>query len=238
MDSCDVNNNWCVYVHINKTNNKKYIGITCYSDDVNRRWRNGYGYREQVFFKAIQKYGWDGFKHIVLYKNFTREQAVWKEKLLIHLFKTNTHKKGSHGYNCSDGGDGCCGHVMSEEARERDRIAHLRENLSEDALRKMSEARLGKPAWNSGKKMTEEWKQKHNIYEVNRSHAWGTSSNPNPRSVKIEYNKKIYESMSECWRENFQGQVSYDYFKTLVRKEMVKEKLGLETDVIKVNKEN
>lgn len=235
MSSCDVRHNWCVYVHINKINNKKYIGI---STDPIRRWGNGYGYREQVFFKAIQKYGWNGFKHIILYKNFTKEQAIWKERLLIRLFNTNMYNKNAQGYNCSNGGDGCDGHVMSEEAKERDRIAHLRENLSEETRRRRSESMKGRIAWNSGKKMTEEWKALHVNVEANRSHAWGTSSNPNPRSVKVEYNGKIYESISECWRENFQEQIKYDYFKMLVRKGTIKEKLGLETDIIKINKEN
>lgn len=56
-----------VYMHVNKINDKKYIGITCQKPDT--RWLNGYGYLEQsengrykqdAFAKAILKYGWDG----------------------------------------------------------------------------------------------------------------------------------------------------------------------------------
>ena len=44
------NGTYCVYVHINKINNKKYIGQTKYGDDPNKRWRNGLGYEDSTYF--------------------------------------------------------------------------------------------------------------------------------------------------------------------------------------------
>lgn len=53
-------------MHDNKVNHKKYIGIT--GQDPEERWRHGTNYRTCVAFnRAIQKYGWDGFDHIILY---------------------------------------------------------------------------------------------------------------------------------------------------------------------------
>lgn len=38
-----------------------YIGLTdC--EDIESRWRNGRGYCEQVFGKAVNKYGWKKFQ--------------------------------------------------------------------------------------------------------------------------------------------------------------------------------
>jgi len=45
-------NEWQVYIHINKINNKKYVGITS-EKDPNKRWKNGLGYKRQIFYKAI-----------------------------------------------------------------------------------------------------------------------------------------------------------------------------------------
>ena len=44
------------------------------------RWRNGNGYKPCVAFnRAIEKYGWDGFDHVILYSELTREEACAKE---------------------------------------------------------------------------------------------------------------------------------------------------------------
>lgn len=43
MENTTQHNKWTVYVHINKVNGKRYVGIT--SLDVNDRWRNGDGYK-------------------------------------------------------------------------------------------------------------------------------------------------------------------------------------------------
>lgn len=93
-------NNYCVYMHVNKINGKKYIGIT--KNMPEERWQNGYGYKKQVFYKAIKKYGWDNFNHIVLYENLSEDEACKKEIELISLYKSNDKK---YGYNVSRGGE-------------------------------------------------------------------------------------------------------------------------------------
>ena len=43
---------WCVYMHTNKINGKKYVGITC--KIPRKRWENGKGYKGQRFYLAIE----------------------------------------------------------------------------------------------------------------------------------------------------------------------------------------
>lgn len=92
-----------VYMHINKINNKKYIGITSRNPNV-RFGKNGKGYYNSiVFYNAIQKYGWDNFEHIILFNNLTKKEAEQKEIDLIKEYNTTNRKLG---YNMSKGGTG------------------------------------------------------------------------------------------------------------------------------------
>ena len=54
----------------------------------------------------------------------------------------------------------------------------------------------------------------------------------------MDYNDIVYDSISECWRENFKDVVGYDRFKYLIRRGKVKEELDLDNDIIKVIQEN
>lgn len=96
-------NNYCVYIHRNIVNNKAYIGITKYGDNPNKRWRNGAGYIDNIYFwSAIQKYGWDNFEHIIWDDNLSEDEAKKTEIMLIALFNTTDH---NYGYNLSLGGE-------------------------------------------------------------------------------------------------------------------------------------
>lgn len=127
------NGNWTVYCHINKTNGKKYIGITS-QKPINRWGKNGNGYSSQMFFRAIQKYGWDNFDHEIIASNLTEEEASHFEAILIKEFDTLNPEKG---YNIREGGS--TGYTLSEEARARMSEVHRAENLSPETRQKMSE---------------------------------------------------------------------------------------------------
>ena len=136
---------WCVYIHINKINNKSYIGIA--KGDPKQRWKkNGDGYKnhQQVFYRAIQKYGWDNFEHIIWIDNLSQEEAKLWEIRLIALFKTNCcrYTDPMLGYNMTDGGEGTYGYKHSEEIKKRISDAHT--NPSEETRKKMSESKKGR----------------------------------------------------------------------------------------------
>lgn len=142
-------NSFTVYMHTNKRNNKKYIGIT--GQKPKYRWRGGNGYyRNPHFYNAIKKYGWDNFEHEILYENLTKEEAIKKEKYLIEKYNTTNRDKG---YNIGFGGEGV--ESLSLEAREKIRQANLGRKFSEETKRKISESRTGEKNWNYGKKLPE-----------------------------------------------------------------------------------
>lgn len=105
--------NWSVYIHTNKANNKKYIGIT--SQDIKARWRDGKGYKIGYFGKAIMKYGWDGFEHDIVAENISESSAKSLERQLIALYNTSNSK---YGYNLTYGGDGTVGYHVKDDVKK------------------------------------------------------------------------------------------------------------------------
>lgn len=93
-------NNYSIYIHINKINNKVYIGQTCQKPQ--KRWDNGRGYETSPkFYNAILKYGWDNFQHQILFSNLSQEQANQKQQQLILQYKSTDD---NYGYNITSGG--------------------------------------------------------------------------------------------------------------------------------------
>lgn len=156
---------YVVYAHKNKMNNKMYIGITGNSPE--KRWDNGNGYRGQIFFNAIKKYGWDNFEHKILIHNLTLEQANKWEAKLINYYNCLY----PNGYN-NKGGGGASGCLTSLTKEKLSKIFKGCKNpkisislkkyyethdgvmkgkkFSETAKHRMSLAKIGKPSPKKG----------------------------------------------------------------------------------------
>lgn len=137
--------NYCVYCHINKTNGKRYVGITCRAPE--KRWQNGTRYtHNKHFYAAIQKYGWDGFEHEILHDGLNKVTACELETKYIREWKLRDSK---FGYNMTDGGEGCPGRIISPETRSKLSKAHIgvavQISNKEEWKRKISQSLTGKP---------------------------------------------------------------------------------------------
>lgn len=122
---------WCVYIHTSPSN-KVYIGITC---DVKHRWRsNGEGYKgSNRIYYAIKKYGWNNFKHEILFDNLSREEACAKEIELIDHYNSTDIK---FGYNLCAGGKLGPTH---EETRRKLSIALMGHSVDPEVSRRVAE---------------------------------------------------------------------------------------------------
>lgn len=161
-----------IYIHV-APNGKKYVGQTC--QQLERRWRNGNGYvKNQYFYRAITKYGWDNFKHIVIAECETLEDANYIESKLVELLRTDNPE---FGYNITGGADG-------------------KRKVSESTLQKMSEARKGKFVGeknpNYGKTHTLETRKK--ISDHNKGIFKGEKSPLYGKHPSIETREKMSES--------------------------------------------
>lgn len=129
-----------LYVHI-APNKKLYIGIT---QDIKARFRkDGEGYKgNRHLWKAIQKYGWNNFQHIVLLENLPMGVACECEKFLIAKYKSNN---ALFGYNLAEGGQYNSGFHFyhTEETKAKISKASKGHIISDEQKLKISSARKG-----------------------------------------------------------------------------------------------
>ena len=75
-----MDNNYSVYQHVTP-DGLYYFGQT---NDIKRRWSgNGIRYKGTSLYPYIEKYGWDNIQHIVLFRDQTKDNALWIEDFLI-----------------------------------------------------------------------------------------------------------------------------------------------------------
>lgn len=137
---------WSVYVHTNKINGKKYVGIT--SQNPKDRWLGGHGYGHKLKFgRAIEKYGWDGFEHEIVCEKIPEDEAKNMEQVLISNFSTQDDR---YGYNMTSGGDGISGFKHTDESRRKMSISksgsnhpNYHKHLSETTRTKIANQLVG-----------------------------------------------------------------------------------------------
>jgi len=215
-----MNKLFIVYMHTHRTNNKKYIGITC--QKPKDRWRNGKGYNVGYFANAIKLSGWDMFIHEILYEDLTIEQAKEKEIELIAKYNT---MNAEYGYNLTIGGNVTTGYKYSEESRKKmsesrigrhkgelnpmygmsgEKSPNYGKKFSVEHREKISRAKVGLPRNASTKKKLSEI-GKSKIGKLNNN--YGNRGRKNPLSKRVlQYDKdgnfiKEWYSMADIERE-------------------------------------
>ena len=154
---------YCVYVHRNTVNGKQYCGIT--SQKPEYRWRDGDGYAHNTHFqRAIQKYGWGAFEHIVLCEGLSHQEAnALEQKYILEHSLTDQ----GFGYNQTAGGDGTIGYIHTEETRRKMSASRTGREFSLETRMKISEKNSGERngmygavPWNKGLPMPAEVREK------------------------------------------------------------------------------
>lgn len=180
-----LDNKYCVYCHTNKINGKKYIGIT--GKNPNKRWHDGKSYKNKHFLSAISKYGWDNFKHEILFNNLSKDMACEKEIELISKYDTTNPNKG---YNSSTGGENPArgAHwVLSDETKRKmsnsakgEKNGFYGKHFTDEQLKKVREQNSGEKNGFYGKRHTKE-----SIEKIKRKNKEYYEKNPYYRSKKV-----------------------------------------------------
>ena len=193
-----------IYIHRNKINGKCYVGQTV--QDPKMRWLGGDGYlskyedgtyRQSKFARAIIKYGWDNFEHIILSEIYTNQDALNAAEIAT-IAKYDSFNDG---YNATVGGDnfgiepwnkGLSGqYTLSEEHKRKIGAGNKGKVVSEETKRKISEARKGKPSPLKGKK------GKARSEETKRKISETAKGNPSPMKGK-KHSEEAKRKMREA----------------------------------------
>lgn len=183
--------NYCVYMHKNKMNGKVYIGIT--QQKPNQRWKNGSGYKtQQLFYRAIKKYKWINFEHIILFNNLIKEEAEQKEIELIAKYKSNESR---YGYNVEKGGS--LNKEVSQETREKLRKNMLGKKASLETREKM---RKNNARYWLGKHISKENAQKLLEANLGKKHTEERNKKTSKPVICIETGT-VYYGISKAYQE-------------------------------------
>jgi hypothetical protein len=83
-----------------------------------------------------------GFNRVVILSSYDEDFTLLTEKEKIIEYKTRFHKDGDFGCNFTDGGDGCSGLLMSEEALKQNSISHTGKVYSKEVCDKKRNSML------------------------------------------------------------------------------------------------
>lgn len=166
-----------IYIHT-CPNGKKYVGITT-KDKPEYRWRKGTGYQKnEHFYSAILKYGWDNITHEA-WELSSETELYYAEKYLISYFRTD---KREFGYNNTSGGE--LGKEYTPETREKMSKALKGRTLSEEWKIKISISRKGqKPSEETRKLWSLQRTGKHHTPETRQKMRESQLGVPKPKPL-------------------------------------------------------
>lgn len=171
-----------MYMHVNKSNGKKYVGIT--SLPPRERWKRGKNYKGCLLFdRAIKKYGWDNFDHLIIAENLSKEEAEKAERYLISTYGSNNK---DYGYNIANGGSSFGRH-------------------SEETKLKISKSKMGSTPWNKGitgvlhtnkgSLLSDDHKRK--ISEAKKKYHQDNPGNRAKKTICLD-TMEVFDSCSDC----------------------------------------
>lgn len=176
-----------------------YIGI----GDIKRPFKRSN--RTKFWKHIVNKHG---YNIQIIAENLTWENACDLEKKYIAFYGRRDKNQGCL-VNLTDGGDGVCGFIHSEEARKKISEANKGKIFSKETLKKISEANTGKKrSQETLKKLSEAHKGKIFLKETLKKLSEANKGNQYAKGRKHseEARKKMSEMKKICWIKRKQAQ--------------------------------
>lgn len=174
--------NYVVYQHITP-DGMYYFGAT---SNIKRRWRNnGEEYKKTSLQPYIEKFGWDNIQHIVLFKDQTKENALWIENFLIETARE----------------DGVCinkqrsGLISKDEGYQQQISKHRYEQNRDEILEKQ------KQYYEQNKDKIREHKREYRQQNKDKIKQYYEQNKDKKREYNREYREQNKDKIREYQRE-------------------------------------
>lgn len=136
---------YSIYKITNKINQKVYIG---YTENINKRiqeHKNSSKSKNNKFYKAIRKYGWDNFYFEIIYQSPDSEHCL---NVMENYFITQ-YDSFTNGYNSTLGGEGSSG-TKCKKIKKKMSISRNHRFIAKDSSGKTYQIRNDDPRFLSG----------------------------------------------------------------------------------------
>lgn len=152
-------NIYTIYRATNTINGKCYIGFDSSWPKRLYEHKQSSKNADQVFYRAIRKYGWEKFSWEILYQsNDGIHTLSVMEPFFIKENNSYIRVKNSNGYNMTIGGEGSLGYIHTKKSRENigksligKTKGRKKPERSQEHKNNMSIAKIGSIPWNKGK---------------------------------------------------------------------------------------
>lgn len=193
---------YLIYMHTSPSG-KRYIGIT--KQKLENRWgKNGERYKKcTLFWKAIQKYGWDKISHEIIDTAISLEEANKKEREYISLYKSNDN---DYGYNCTRGGDGVSGWKPSVEQRFKNSKSKIEMWNNQEIRDRLTEERRKRSRATAERERLRQcsisnWANEEMRTKLNK-HLTEISRNPECKEKRSQKLKELWENDKQRFMKN------------------------------------
>ena len=207
--------NYSVYQHVTP-DGMYYFGAT---QNVERRWsRNGAEYKGTGLYPYIEKYGWENIQHIVLFREQTRENALWIEDFLITTAREdgvciNKQRSGlvskEEGYNQDRN--------QKYYEQNKDRIREYRREYNREYYEQNKDKRKDYLEQNKDKirKQRQQRYQKNREKELEQRQQRYQKNREKELEQSREYQRKNRDKINEQRRQRYQRKKEENQFKEL-----------------------
>lgn len=195
----------CGIYKITSPTGRVYIGKSVNLKKRYRQYFSTNSFRTQkVLCNSLNKYGMENHTFEVIEYSENKNILNEREIFWINFYQSNICRYSEiGGMNCTDGGEGVTGRVLSAESRAKISKSNTGKVSSAETRKKISVASKGRPAWNKGK--TNYLTEEQRVQMSNSSKGRKATQETKDKMSKVNKGRKYPKEFGEKIRLRMMG---------------------------------